>query len=236
MPFEILGAAVAAASGLVGVTVGAYFTALNQKRERQQRRISEQLAEFYGPMLALRAQVLSRSELSLRISERAGSAWQSMIRHAYESKDELRAIDLVEELTKGRFPDFEKLTRYGNRQLAEDIIPAYRKMVALFTLKMHLAEPSTISHFPALFEFVEIWNRWLDGSLPVEVLGQLNHSEETLFPFYGDLADNFARMQQMMRERRLWRRPPPPKVQGPALAVSPFAAPGSGAETRQPSN
>jgi hypothetical protein len=47
----IIGPVIAAAAGLLGVAVGGYFTAYNQKRERQQRRVTEQLAEFYGPML-----------------------------------------------------------------------------------------------------------------------------------------------------------------------------------------
>lgn len=225
---------IAAASALLGVAVGGYFTAHNQKRERQQRRISEQLAEFYSPMLALRARVLAKSELGLKITGEADSAWRAMMERAYKYKE---PIDYVEKVTKERSPDFEKLTQYGNRQLAEEIIPAYCKMVELFTLKMHLAELSTIQHFPALLDFVEIWSRWLDQSLPVEVLGRLNHSEEKLYPLYEDLADNFARMQQTLREKRRWwcwwRRPSAVKVHGPALAVNPFATPKRGPDTRQ---
>jgi hypothetical protein len=112
----------------------------------------------------------------------------------------------------------------------EEIIPSYRKMVELFTLQMHLAEPSTINCFPALLEFVEVWNRWLDESLPSEVLGLLSHTEETLFPFYENLLDNFTRMQDVLREKRRWwdwRRPSLIKLRGPAIAVNPFASPKS---------
>jgi hypothetical protein len=83
--------------------------------------------------------------------------------------------------------------------------------------------------------FAGIRSQWLDQSLPAEVLGQLNHSEEELFPLYEDLADNFARMQQALRERRRWwRRPATVKVRGPALAVNPFATAKRDSETRQP--
>jgi hypothetical protein len=96
-------------------------------------------------------------------------------------------------------------------------------MVDLFSAKMQLAEPSTIQHFQALVEFVEIWNRWLDQSLPPEVLGQLRHSEETLNAFYEDVADNFVRMQHALCGGRLrWARPV--ALKGPALAANPFAA------------
>ncbi len=227
MPVEILVPTIAAASGLLGVAVGGYFTAHNQKRERQQRRISEQLAEFYSPMLALRAQVLAKGELRLKISGEADAAWRAMMERAYARKEVKEGnIDYVEKLINERSPHFDKLVDYENSQLAQDIVPSYRQMLDLFTSKMHLAEFSTIQHFAVLLEFVEIWNRWLDHSLPVEVLTQLQHSEEKLYPFYENLADNFARMQQALREeRRWWRRPATLKVHGPAIAVNPFATP-----------
>jgi hypothetical protein len=205
---EISGVIIAAASGLLGVAVGGYWTAHNQKRERQQRRISGQLGEFYSPMLGLRAQVLAKSELRLKISGAADAAWRTMMDRAYKV-----GIEEVEKIDKERFPLFENIIEHDNRQLAEDIMPAYRKMVELFTSKMHLAEFSTLQHFAVLLEFVEIWNRWLDKSLPGEVLTQLNHSEEKLYPFYEDLGNNFARMQQALREdRRWWHRPTSVKV------------------------
>jgi hypothetical protein len=179
-------------------------------------------------MLALRAEVLAKGELRLKISGQAESAWRAMMEGAYQRKDVREGnIDFVEKLTQDRFPLFEKLTEYENRQLREDIIPAYRKMLGLFATKMHLAEFPTIQYFPTLLEFVEIWNRWLDQSLPVEVLGQLRHSEEKLYPFYEDLADNFARMQRALQETRRWwrRRPAVMKVRGPVTAVNPFASP-----------
>lgn len=173
---------IAPASGLLGVAVGGYFTAQNQKRERQQQRIKDELAEFYSPMLGLRAQVLAKSE-------RAQSRHRGM-----------------QNLRAERFPLFEKIIYYNNQQqLAEEIIPAYRKMVDLFISRMHLADCSALQHFPALLEFVEIWNRWLDKSLPPEVLEQLNHSEQKLYPFYEDLASNFARLQQELQEKHGWR-------------------------------
>jgi hypothetical protein len=224
----ILASVITATAAFIGVMVGGWLTALNQKRERRHRRISEQLAGFCGPILAIRAQVLSQRELGQRISGAAEAAWQAMVKRAYEGNDELGKLDRMEKLTQQRWPSFEKLTEYGNRQLVEEVIPSYRKMVELFTSKMHLAEPSTITYFPALLEFVEIWNRWLNESLPGEVLGILNHTEDTLFPLYDNLLENFTRMHQELAEKRRWWgwwRRSPIKVHGPALAVNPFAAP-----------
>jgi hypothetical protein len=233
LPWEIVIPVIAASSGLVGVAVGGYFAAHNQKRERQQRRISEQHAEFYSPMLGLRALVLAKKELSVKITGEADSAWRKMMELAYERKNV--DLDHVEKLMQERGPKFERIIEYQNRQLAQEVIPAYRKMVELFVSKMHLAEPSTIQHFSTLVEFVEIWDRWLGKSLPAEVLGQLDHSEQKLYPFYHDLFDTFARMQRALREtHRAWRCPTNEKLGDSALAVNPFAGARRGSETSPP--
>jgi hypothetical protein len=41
--------------GIVGVAVGGWITSFNNKRERQQRLLQQKLAEFYGPLLAIRS-------------------------------------------------------------------------------------------------------------------------------------------------------------------------------------
>src|ERR1035438_3924823 len=193
MPDAILPSVVSAASGLLGVAVGGYFTAINQRHERQQRRIGEQLAEFYSPMLGLRAKVRATNDVQRKITGAAASAWQTMM--AYKNEAD---IDKIEMLTKERTPQFDRIIQYGNSQLSDVIIPAYRKMVELFISKMHLAEPSTIKHFSALLEYVEIWDRHVAESLPGEVMARLTHSEENLFPFYEDLGDTFNRLQQKL--------------------------------------
>jgi hypothetical protein len=209
MPFAIYMAIIAAAfSGLFGVALGGYFTALNQKRERQHRRIGDQLREFYGPMLSLRAEILAKSEFRIQISGASYAAWQALIDGALKA-----GVDYTNEVVRQRFPIFEKILEYNDRQFAEEILPAYRKMVELLKSKMHFAEFSTIKHFAALLEFVEIWNRWLDKSLPAEVLEKLKHSEQKLYPFYEDLDNNFACMQLALHEKhRWWHRSPAVKV------------------------
>ncbi len=173
IPSGILVPVIAAASGLLGVAVGGYFAAHDQKRERRYRRLSDRLAEFYGPMLALRTEILVKSGIRLKIAGAADAAWRAMMEHANEA-----GIEYVAKVNEERFPVFERIIDYDNHQRAEDIIPAYRKMADLFACRMHLAEFSTIRHFAAFMEFVEIWNRWLDRSIPREVLGDLNHSEK----------------------------------------------------------
>lgn len=64
-------------------------------------------------------------------------------------------------------------------------------MLDHYTSHMWLAEKSTLQHHYALTEFVEIWNRHLDESIPYEVINSLDHKEAMLNPFYEDLQNNF---------------------------------------------
>ena len=46
---DIVQAAITGAAGLLGVCVGGWITALNQRRERETARLHEQLMGFYAP-------------------------------------------------------------------------------------------------------------------------------------------------------------------------------------------
>jgi hypothetical protein len=217
-----------AAGAFIGVIVGAVLTAYNQKRERRQRRVNEQLSSFYGPMLALRLKILSQTELRENLSNKADEAWRGAVGRIYEGDNESLKIERMAQLDRERWPSFEKLFDYSARQFTDEIVPSYRQMVDLFTSKIHLAEQSTIAYLPVLTQFVEIWNRWLNGSLPGEVLGLINHTESALAPFYEDVLENYRHMQSELSEKRRrwgWWRSPRITVRGPAIAVNPFSPP-----------
>jgi len=54
---QILAPVIAAVSGLGGVLIGGHITSQNQKVERQQRFIRDQLTEFYAPLLGLHERI-----------------------------------------------------------------------------------------------------------------------------------------------------------------------------------
>ena len=97
-----------------------------------------------------------------------------------------------------RWPTFEKLTEYDNRQLVEELLPSYRKMIEIYRDKYWLADPASRVHFDTLIAFVEIWDRWLDKSLPAEVLEMIGHEEETLYPFYEHLQTKHDELRQIL--------------------------------------
>jgi len=191
---------ISVAGALVGVLIGGWLTSRNQKRERQVKFFREQLGEFYGPMLAMRAEVLAKAELRLKIRDAAGAAWHELIKDARRGG----GVGFSREVREGASPIFMEIIKYDDRQFAEEIIPVYREMVRRFVDKMHFSDVSTIGYLQELIDFVEIWNRWLAKSLPGEVVERLGHSEEKLLPFYCDVASHFVALQAEVKEAHRW--------------------------------
>ena len=180
-----------AASGLVGVAIGGWLTALNQKRERREAHIKNQLSALYSPLVGIRSQIKAKSEVRLRLTNLANASWHEKFAGI---EDPARKKQII---GKDR-PDYDKLQNYNNRQQVEEIVPLYRKMLAIFTDNMWLAEPSTRSHYAALVEFVETWNRLLAQSLPPELWNEIEHKEETLEPLYADLEHHLSELSKRL--------------------------------------
>jgi hypothetical protein len=193
---QYLNPAISAVSGLCGVTLGGWITYRSQRKERKQNFIREQLSEFYAPMLGYRNRLRAKNEERLKIREMAGTVWQRLVDRAREV-----GIDAVRELNEKRWPEFEKIIHYDNKQLVEVDLPVYSQMLDLFTSKLHLAEASTRTHLPALVEFIERWNRLIKYTLPREVVEEAGASEQKLMPLYLDLEQNFERLQAALKEQ-----------------------------------
>lgn len=118
----LLVAVITGSIGLLGVVIGAWLTGRNQKRERQIRFYREQLAELYGPLLALRKKVLAESELRKKITEQAGAAWT-------ERSEQAAAVG-VEEMqraSKVEFPHYGEVLTYEQRRFVEELLPLYQR-------------------------------------------------------------------------------------------------------------
>jgi hypothetical protein len=188
-------AAIAAVVGLAGVVVGAGLTAwLAARRDRTQRRfafIEKQLSEFYSPMVGLRAEIRMFGELRVKLQNEADSAWQQLTEGVAPGPES-------QALTAARFPQFKALIEHDNVQFNERLMPAYRKMVDLFREKLWLAEDETRNYYPVLVEFVDVWERWLAGSLPPELIERTGHTEVKLHPFYEHLEAQHARFRHAL--------------------------------------
>lgn len=184
----ILQSAIAAGAGLLGVGIGGVITAKSQKRERRNSRIRQQLEQFYSPMLGMREEIKAKSELRARLHSMANQTWEEeLLGHGPETKAQI---------VEARWGAFQKLVEYSDEQRRSELIPLYARMLEHFSANMWLCEASTRDQYAALSDFVEIWNRFLAKSLPVEMLRKIEHSEQDLAPLYEDLKlqfDNLTR-------------------------------------------
>jgi hypothetical protein len=184
-----------AASGLGGVMLGAWLSGKRETRQRQLEFIKKQLRDFYSPLLGIRSEIRMRSELRVKIHKAANTEWQRLCEKTKDFEVEAR-----QKITEERGNEFKEIIEYDNRQLKEELIPAYRKMVNLFRNNMWLAEDETKKYFKSLLEFVELWERWLDRSLPTEVIQTLEHGEESLHPFYDHLQNKHDELRNKLQE------------------------------------
>jgi hypothetical protein len=181
---------VPALSGLAGTLVGGWIATRNQGKDRRHRRYEEQL-RFYAELLSIRKVIRAKSELRQRLHSMLHESWN----------DDPRAMEqfrtpFMEDLHKRRGEEYDKLFEYSNDQLRNELIPLYRKMIDVWVANMGQAEESTQKYFSTLVDFVEIWNRFLHGSLPQGVVRQSTDQEKTLYPLYDDIEQQVARLRK----------------------------------------
>ena len=182
-------------SALLGVLIGGWISSGNQRLERHHNRIREQVDNFYSPLLGKRAQILAKSELRLKVSGATGAAWRQLMGRFDDAP-----LKVTKQVHEERWPDFEKVVEENNRRFIEEVMPLYKEMVDHFAANMGLAEPSTRDHFGALVEFVEIWERWLDETIPGEAVKLLGHSEDNLKSLYENLASELECKSQELKD------------------------------------
>ena len=195
--YEIAKGGISAGWGLVGV--GSWATGRHQRIERRNSRIKDQLTQFYAPLRGMRADIKAKSDLREKISAIANGAF----RREFTGVDD---PDTKRRIGADAWPKYEKLAVYSDDQLKTDIIPTYRKMVQYFMSHMAYAEESTIIHYAAFVEFVEIWNRFSADSLPRKVAQDLSHAEKNLYPLYDNIEDHARRFSWKLKsEPWLWQ-------------------------------
>lgn len=136
-----------------------------------------------------------RSEIRVKVHDAAGAIWPDLCEDARARG----GPEALQRLTETRWPEFERLIEYDNKQLFQELLPLYRRMAELFRTNYWLAEPDTRAFFPELVEFVELWNRSEQKSLPVEVVQRLRHGEEKLNDFYAHLRKKHDELREKVR-------------------------------------
>jgi hypothetical protein len=191
----IVSVLVPALAGFTGVLVGAWLTAKREKAQRRHEFLVDQLKHFYSPLLGIRSEIQLRGEIREEISRAADSVWRDLYEHAGRG-----GFERQQELSDERSDDFGKMIHYDNAQLREELLPAYREMLTIFRDHMWLAEPETRRQFGELVRFIDIWDRWIAGSLPSEVLTELRHSEADLQPFYAHIEEKHDQLRLQLAQ------------------------------------
>lgn len=186
------------ASGVGGVMLGAWLSGRRENRQRQLAFVEQQLRDFFSPMLGIRSEIRTRRELQVKLQQAADTQWRKLC----EEKRQI-GLDAIQKMADERREPFTAIIEYDNRQLAKEVIPAYRRMVGLFRDNLWLAEHETKDYFGLLFEFVELWERWLADTIPPEVMRSLEHSEESLLPFYEHLEHKHAELRAKLERGHL---------------------------------
>jgi hypothetical protein len=185
---QLIQSGITAGAGLLGVLVGGWLTGKHQRQDRRNARRSQQCMEFYAPLRAMWAEIRAKTQVRLKVHEAAHTLWPEKFQGVVDPV-------LKMEIDNQEGPKYEKIFDYSDEQLKKEIVPLYRKMLEHFSSHMGLAEPSTLEHYPAFVEYVEIWNRFLRDSLPSGVANKLDHKETTLYPLYEDIQNNFNKLR-----------------------------------------
>lgn len=192
-----------ALAALAGVIIGAWLTTRRERAQRKLEFIEKQLKYFYSPLLGLRNEIKMLAQLRVRLHQAADEAWQTLCEEARKKgEDEIEKLSL-KKLSNERSVKFARLIDYDNKQLQEILLPAYRKMAELFRENFWLADSDTRDYYQPLIEFVEIWNRWLDRSIPPEVLERLEPSEQKLIPFYEHLQERHDSIRDKIKDAKV---------------------------------
>jgi hypothetical protein len=176
---NLLSPLISAAAGLFGVLIGGWLTRLRDRDERRLRYIKTQLDEFYAPLMGLRREIRAKGELRVKLQKAAHEVLSPR-----SEKDDAA---------------FKQMIDYNNEQLRKDLVPKYNEMLRIFRDRMALAEPSTVPYFSQFLEFVELWNRWLDRTVPGKVVEEVGSTEEALAPFYQDLEQHLCSLRTQLR-------------------------------------
>ena len=188
-----------AITGLFGVYIGAWLTKRQTVTRRKLDFYEKQLRELYSSLVGVRKEIQILSEFRLAGAEASQKWWQKVCQRGKNIHDHGEATKFYDEEGKGISSQIE----YENKQLTEKIIPAYRQMVDILKNNYWLAEEQTKEYFPTLVKFVEVWERFLSRTHPVDVIKEISVSEKELMPFYKNIEDTHDSFRKKLKNGKI---------------------------------
>lgn len=166
---------------VAGTLGGVYVAQRHMRRHAREVKALEfterRVRDFYSPMVGCFKRIHTLSSLRAEVSRTADVTWRGMC---------ARAPKPFLEHEKAYEP-FKAITEFDNEQLYAEILPAYDRMVAIFTEQYWLADAETQRHYVGFCRFVDIWHRYKAHSIPPAVLLELTHSTEAVDTLYSTL-------------------------------------------------
>jgi hypothetical protein len=173
---------------LLGGYLGYQYGVGQFKKQKKIEFVERQIREFYSPLIGCLNRIKAKSELRYEISKTSDPAWRKIVaQHPKPFLDHEKY-----------FEPFEKAILYDNDQLRNELIPLYDKMVSIFSENYWLAEPETRKWYSELSRFVDLWHRWLDKTIPSEVIQEMDHTEARLKPLYENLDVSLEKLQNTL--------------------------------------
>ena len=102
-----------------------------------------------------------------------------------------------------RLAEAKQLVEFNNEQFRKVLLPQYERMLTIFQDKYWLADTSTRQHYQALLQYVELWKRFLEKTIPDDVITTFDVREHRLEPLYQNLEEQFDRLQRVLQQADL---------------------------------
>jgi len=160
--------------------------------------IQKQLSEFYSPIAGYQKRIEAKGEVRVKVSQAASEAWVELCAPYSDANQPMLNHEKL-------YAPYGKIIEYDNRQLREELMPLYRKILEVFTEKYWLADVETRDYYQDFLEFVEIWERYLSEALPGDVIPKLGHAEDNVKSFYEHVDSKMTELQREISNISFWK-------------------------------
>lgn len=187
---------ISAASVLLGVIVGGCITEYHHRIERKNNYITDQLRNFYGPLMGMCAQTIARANA-------LSKSTKTRIEVRTKQLKETSNPDTINRISEGFGQYDKKLGEYNKKQFENETFPVYQNMLDHFERNMWLAEPSTLTFHDRLVEQVDILKRYkedvIEPGVFYESFKRLDELSEDLRSFNKDLLVHYEKLKKKLR-------------------------------------
>ncbi len=149
---------------------------------------------FYSPLLGIRNIIQNNAELRLTIQGKAHEQLEIL-----GNQNEALSPDEKQKAISEKLEQYKNLINYDEQRFEEALFPLYEEMLDYFRKNYWLADKETRRYYPALLQFVEVWNRNLKDALPIEVWEALDHKESNLMDFYQHIETKHEELRLLLK-------------------------------------